>query len=274
MGEYERQKIVQVEKERRDLKSATIQEQAAEKKRFRKTALAARDSLTPQQRRDYSDRVIRNLLSLPCYQEADAILTYISFRSEVDTFPLLEQAFADGKAVFAPKVMGKEMAFYRIFSGDDLAAGYQGIPEPAGGQLFEMWINDWISQQKKCQQEPLLMTREAMTPEDKMPAALICLPGAAFDRSCHRIGYGGGFYDRYLSRVLQEDKDSTGAGTFLQTQTDAAAHSQADTAMPCPQMKYMTAALSFNCQIFQEIPWAAHDIRPEKIITETEIISQ
>lgn len=215
-----------------------------EKKRFRTEALAARDGLTPEQRKRYSDRIIRNLIGLPCYQEADAILTYISFRSEVDTFPLMEQAFADGKAVFAPKVLGKEMAFYRIFSRDDLAAGYQGILEPVGGMLFETWRNDWISQRKKCQQESLLMSREAVMPEDKTPSVLICLPGAAFDRSCHRIGYGGGFYDRYLG----------------------------DTA--CPQMKYVTAALSFNCQIFEEIPWETHDIRPEQIITQTEIISR
>lgn len=216
----------------------------SEKKRFRTEALAARDGLTPQQHRHYSGRIIENLLNLPCYQEADAILTYISFRSEVDTFPLLEQAFADGKAVFAPKVLGKEMAFYRIFSRDDLMAGYQGILEPVGGMLFETWRNDWISQRKKCQQEPLLMTREAVTPEDEAPSVLICMPGAAFDRSCHRIGYGGGFYDRYLG----------------------------DTA--CPQMKYVTVALSFNCQIFEEIPWETHDIRPEQIITQTEIISR
>ncbi|MCX4338151.1 MAG: 5-formyltetrahydrofolate cyclo-ligase [Lachnospiraceae bacterium] len=192
-----------------------------EKKRFRTEALAARDSLTPEQRKRYSDRIIRNLIGLPCYQEADAILTYISFRSEVDTFPLLERAFADGKAVFAPKVSGKEMAFYRIFSKNDLAVGYQGIPEPIGGQLFEPRRNDQISQR-----------------------ILVCLPGAAFDRSCHRIGYGGGFYDRYLG----------------------------DTA--CSQMRYVTAALSFNCQIFEEIPWETHDIRPEQIITQTEIISR
>lgn len=216
----------------------------SEKKRFRTEALAARDGLTQQQHRHYSGRIIKNLLNLPCYQDADAILTYISFRSEVDTFPLLEQAFADGKAVFAPKVLGKEMAFYRIFSRDDLMAGYQGILEPVGGMLFETWRNDWISQRKKCQQEPLLMTREAVTPEDEAPSVLICMPGAAFDRSCHRIGYGGGFYDRYLG----------------------------DTA--CPQMKYVTAALSFNCQIFEEIPWETHDIRPEQIITQTEIISR
>lgn len=239
---------LETEKPQVSVKSAAASEQTAAKKRFRAAALSARDSLTPEQRKRYSDKIIKNLISLPCYQEADTILTYISFRSEVDTFPLLEQAFADKKAVFAPKVFGKEMAFYRIFSREDLAAGYQGILEPVGGMLFETWKNDQTSQH-----------------------VLICLPGAAFDRSCHRIGYGGGFYDRYLSRLLQ-DRDSIGAGTFLQTETDAAAHSRKGTDTVCPQMKYFTAGLSFSCQIFEEIPWETHDIRPERIITQTEII--
>lgn len=259
----------EAEKERSAGKFVEAKEKTAQKKQFRTEALAARDSLTPEQHRHYSGKIIKNLLSLSCYQDADAILTYIRFRSEVDTFPLLEQAIADKKAVFAPKVLGKEMAFYRIFSRDDLAAGYQGILEPAGGQLFETWENDRMSQYRKCQQMQLWKTGEKQAHGDKIPSALICMPGAAFDRSCHRIGYGGGFYDRYVSRLLQ---DRDGVGTFLQAQTDAAAHSQADTVMPCPQMKYVTAGLSFNCQMFEEIPWEAHDICPERIITETEII--
>lgn len=216
MDERVKREAVQSEKEQRCAMAATAKERAAEKKRFRVAALAARDSLTPEQRKSYSDRIIKNLTSLSCYQNADAILTYISFRSEVDTFLLLERALADGKAVFAPKVIGKEMDFYRIFSADDLSAGYQGILEPAGGQLFAEWNADYTSQY-----------------------GLICLPGAAFDRACHRIGYGGGFYDRYLHDL---------------------------------QMRFVTAALAYDCQIFEEIPWETHDICPERIITETEII--
>lgn len=246
-------------------------ERTAAKKRFRAAALVKRDSLTPQQRNRYSDRIIKKLRSLPCYREADAILTYISFRSEVNTFPLLEQAFADGKAVFAPKVLGKEMAFYRIFSKADLTAGYQGILEPAGGQRFETWMDDQVSQQKSPWQGKLLRTGETKTCKAVVPSVLICLPGAAFDRSCHRIGYGGGFYDRYLDRLLQ-DKDNIGAGTFLQTKTDAALPAQEGTDIACPQMKYFTAGLSFNCQIFEEIPWEAHDICPMCVVTERNIL--
>lgn len=226
-----------------------------EKKRLRATALAKRDSLTAQQRQRYSGTIIKKLAELPCYREADAILTYISFRSEVDTFPLLEQAFADGKAVFAPKVTGKEMAFYRIFSRDDLSAGYQGILEPAGGLSFEGWVDDQISQYHGSQQESMTETKET-------EKCLICMPGAAFDRARHRIGYGGGFFDRYLSRLLQESENMDGA-VHPQAGGDEASRLR---------MKVTTAALAYDCQIFEEIPWEAHDVCPMYVVTEQEIL--
>lgn len=201
------------------------------KKEIRLEALKRRDSLTAEQRKAYSRRIIDRLTGLPCYQEADAILTYISFRSEVDTFPLLERAFADGKAVFAPRVAGRGMDFYRIFSAEDLAAGYRGIPEPKDSL-------------------PLLRAKgEGREPDS--PQILICMPGAAFDRARHRIGYGGGFYDRYLCRLFREGKNAETAA--------------------CPQAAFTTAALAFDCQIFGKIPWEAHDICPEQIVTETEL---
>lgn len=189
------------------------------KKRFRREALAKRDSLTAEQRGNYSGRIIKKLIDLPCYVNADAILTYVSFRSEVDTFPLIERAFTDGKAVFAPKVLGKEMDFFRIYSLADLTAGYRGILEPSGRYSYNEWGGDQLGQ-----------------------CILICMPGAAFDRARHRIGYGGGFYDRYLSGHLRR--------------------------------KVATVALAYDCQVFEEIPWEAHDIRPEWIITEKERISE
>lgn len=248
------------------MRLAGAEEQAAEKKRLRAAALEKRDSLTAQQRRRNSDSIIKKLTGLPCYRDADAVLTYISFRSEVDTMPLTEQAFADGKAVFAPKVTGKEMEFYRIFSLDDLSAGYRGIMEPAGGLSFGEWMNDQIGQCFGSQQESLAEAKEAgkRMRKEKPDAEgtgdsttafthiLICMPGAAFDKERHRIGYGGGFYDRYVSRLLQKSEHM-----------DAAGHSQ---------VKVTTAALAYDCQIFEEIPWEAHDIRPARIITETDMI--
>lgn len=224
----------------------------AEKKRIRLAALAKRDSLTAKQRQDYSDRIVKNLTNLPCYENADAILAYISFRSEVDTTPLTEKAFVDGKAVFAPKVTGKEMDFFRIYSLEDLTEGYQGILEPAGGQLFDEWVDDQMGQPKESRLERSLKGSMAEKGGVGVPSILVCLPGAAFDRARHRIGYGGGFYDRFLSRFSEKESG-----------TDAVVH---------PRMRFTTAALAFGCQIFETIPWEAHDIRPMCVVTETEIL--
>lgn len=246
MGEHVERETAEMEREQSSVKPAIVEKQAAEKKRVRQAALAKRDALTKMQRQEYSDKIVKNVISLPCYRDADAVLTYISFRSEVDTFPLLAQAFADGKAVFAPKVLGKEIAFYRIFSVNDLASGYMGILEPVGGLSFETWNDDQMSQHYGSRQE-----------------ILICMPGAAFDRTCHRIGYGGGFYDRYLSRILRQT-ENTDASAYTQTGADMEEH---------PQLKFSTAALAYDCQIYEEIPWETHDICPMCVVTEQEIWS-
>lgn len=238
-----------------EYRNAAMAEKCPERKRkIRMEALKRRDHLTAGQRRDYSGRIVKKLIGLPCYQEADAVLTYISFRSEVDTFPLLERAFADGKAVFAPKVTGRDMEFYKISEVEELTAGYQGIREPKGGTVFL----DWLSQNsEKPNVEDAVWTGE----NDKEPATariLICMPGAAFDRARHRIGYGGGFYDRYLCRLLRVLRENENK--------DAEAASQ-----PRAGAVFTTVAFAYNCQIFEEIPWETHDICPERIVTETEI---
>ena len=231
---------------------AAAEERTAAKRRIRQAALERRDSLTDKQRRNYSDRIIERLVSLPGYREAEAILTYVSFRSEVNTFPLLDRVFSDGKAVFVPKVSGKEMDFYRIFSEADLTEGYHGILEPSGGQLFDGWMNDQISQRVGGRQEQPLKNREEQEGEPAVLSVMICMPGAAFDRACHRIGYGGGFYDRYLS-----GRSAAAEGAEGKTHLCAA---------------YLTAALAYDCQVFEEIPWEMHDICPMCVVTEKEII--
>ena len=186
------------------------------KAEVRTRALALRDGIPAEERMSRSEKIVKNLTDHPCYREAQALLTYVSFRSEVDTISLIEQAFSDGKAVFAPRVAGREMDFFRIKGLGDLAEGYHGILEPQS-HITEVY-------------EPFA------------GKAIMCMPGAAFDRAHHRIGYGGGYYDRYLSGLSGPAKD-----------------------MIC------TAALAYDCQILQEIPWDSHDICPGWIVTETEI---
>jgi 5-formyltetrahydrofolate cyclo-ligase len=105
------------------------------------------------------------------YKNAKTIYGYLPYNQEVRTVAMLEQALRDGKRVAVPKCYGDEMKF--IFM-DDLSLvekGYAGIPEPiADGPIAD----------------------------DE--TALVLMPGLAFDPQGHRIGYGGGFYDKFLSR--------------------------------------------------------------------------
>ena len=229
---------------------AAAEERAAAKRRIRQAALERRDSLTDKQRRNYSDRIIERLVSLPGYREAEAILTYVSFRSEVNTFPLLDRVFSDGKAVFVPKVSGKEMDFYRIFSEADLTEGYRGILEPSDGQLLDGWMDDQISQRVGGRQEKPLKNREEQEGEPAVLSVMICMPGAAFDRACHRIGYGGGFYDRWLARWNGFQCGSAEPAVILEK-----------------------IALAYQMQIVDRIPAEFFDQKADCIITEESVMN-
>ena len=117
---------------------------------------------------------------------------------------LIEEAWKAGKEVAVPKVDGKDMIFYKLTDFSQLEPGYFGIPEPARGEIVE-----W---------------------ED----ALMIMPGVAFDKNNHRVGYGGGFYDRYLEKH--------------------------------PDLKRIAAAFEF--QILSEVPTEPTDISPEIVVTE------
>ena len=109
-------------------------------------------------------------LNSEAYRNAKTIYGYLPYNQEVRTWDALRKALEDGKRVAVPKVYGDEMKFIYITDLSQTDIGYCGIPEP---------ITD----------EPVA--------EDK--TALVLMPGLAFDREGHRIGYGGGFYDRFLS---------------------------------------------------------------------------
>ena len=105
------------------------------------------------------------------YQNARAIYGYLPYNQEVRTTPMLEQALKDGKRVAVPKCYGDEMKFIYMDDLTKVEPGYANIPEP---------IEDG--------------------PIADDPTALVLMPGLAFDPQGHRIGYGGGFYDRFLSQ--------------------------------------------------------------------------
>ena len=152
-----------------------------------------------------SHAIFLALQSLPKFQQAEGIYLYIDCKNEVQTGEIMDEALRLGKRVAAPRVEGQEMVFYEIFSRDDLAPGYFGILEPKDG-----------------------------LPEAIAEEGLLLMPGVAFDKDCHRIGYGGGFYDRYLQK-----------------------HSG-----------FYKVAVAFEFQMFAEVPTEPTDIVPDLLITE------
>lgn len=206
---------------------------------IRRKILRIRDGMAARDR-IYYDAVIRErVLSHRSYCDAQAILAYASYRSEVDTRMLIEQALADGKHVFLPKVSGNDMEFWQIMALEDLQSGYRGIPEPAESVSFPEWMTGRNENRDR-------------NAGDVIDTVMMWMPGAVFDRERHRIGYGKGYYDRYLSKV------SDGKGDFYTGSVE---------------FRLSTAALAYDCQIMQRIPFEEHDIRPDMVITEAGINS-
>ena len=142
-----------------------------DKTALRKTIRDQKRAMTPEQIEEKSRLLAQKFFASEAYQKASAIYGYLPYNQEVRTVAMLEQALRDGKRVAVPKCYGEEMRFLWMHDLSLVEKGYAGIPEP---------IAD----------EPVA--------DDK--TALVLMPGLAFDPQGHRIGYGGGFYDRFLEQ--------------------------------------------------------------------------
>lgn len=145
-----------------------------DKRELRKQILAVRNAMSPEERKKGDILVTEKLLGHQWYYKAQKILLFISYGSEIDTSLILEDALNSGRQVFVPKVEGDRMQFYRITSREELQQGYRGILEPTGN------------------------TEQYAANPDEGEQTLMIMPGAVFDHRRGRLGYGGGFYDRYL----------------------------------------------------------------------------
>ena len=137
---------------------------------IRKRIKAVRNAMDRDDRAQRSELICRRLSALPEYVNAINICAYISKGNEVDTRLIVEKAWSDGKHVYVPKVYGQDMEFIEITDYGELTSGNFGILEPVSDDFEEI--------------------------ED----GLMFMPGIAFDHSRNRIGFGGGYYDRYLAR--------------------------------------------------------------------------
>ncbi len=156
----------------------------ASQREIRKEALEHRRNIDPEKRRSMDLDIYNECISMPAYKNAEYVLCYVNYNDEVDTHRLIRRAIQENKKVYVPKVLDPsagEMDFYSIDSLAETEKGYHGIPEPEMNvrNSFEPVYSaiDWSLRKK----------------------ILIIVPGVAFDRKLNRIGYGRGFYDRYLS---------------------------------------------------------------------------
>ena len=142
-----------------------------DKKELRAVIRAQKRAMTNAQIDACSEKLAALFCAHPLYQQAKSIYGYLPYNQEVRTVPMLRQAQLDGKRVAVPKVYGEtDMRFLWLDDPARIAPGAYGIPEP---------VDDG--------------------PEADDPAALVLMPGLAFDPQGHRLGYGGGFYDRFLA---------------------------------------------------------------------------
>ncbi len=160
------------------------------RRRELKTARAA----LPAEERQSADRgIAAQVAVLPAYGETDLLLPYLSFGTEVDTRQIIEQAWSDGKRVALPRCVPgtRQMTWHLVTSFDGLEKSPIGVEEPADDPATQV--------------DPASAS-----------AGLVLVPGLEFDELGYRLGYGGGFYDVFLSTF-----EGTAAGLcrdqFLQT---------------------------------------------------------
>ena len=127
-------------------------------------------AMTEEEIRSRSARLGELFVQSQSYRNAKTIYGYLPYNQEVRTIPILEQALRDGKKVAVPKVYGDTMKFIYLEDLSQVGKGYAGIPEPIADE-----------------------------PVAEDPSALVLMPGLAFTKNGDRMGYGGGFYDRFLA---------------------------------------------------------------------------
>ena len=141
------------------------------KQELRRAIRERNRAMTEEEIVERSNALAGKFYNSPAYQAASTIYGYLPYNQEVRTAPMLQRALDDGKRVAVPKVYGEEMRFIYLEDLTQVSKGYAGIPEPIA---------------------------DAPVAEDKQ--ALVLMPGLAFDPQGHRIGYGGGFYDKFLAK--------------------------------------------------------------------------
>ncbi|WP_139491905.1 5-formyltetrahydrofolate cyclo-ligase [Brevibacillus dissolubilis] len=183
------------------------------KKECRKQVLQARALLTPQEHAERSEKAARQLLMLPELAEAKHIMLFYPFRDEIDTRSLLEKWRAQGRQVWLPLTIPSEhLIIPYVYDGEHtLRTGAYGISEP----------------------DP-----ERAAPADLSLLDAVIVPGVAFDQTGGRLGYGGGYYDRFFEKI---------------------------------ENRVHRIGYGFSVQITENVPAEPHDRRMHLIVTDQDV---
>lgn len=140
------------------------------KKELRTNYKKLRNEIPEEIRVELSAEICGHILGSRLYQQAEILFAYYPLGNEVSLLPLIEDALSSGKQIAFPKVEGEDMEFYQVRELTELEEGYYHVMEP--------------------------VTETAVEGEN----VLVLTPGVVFDMDGNRIGYGKGFYDRYLGK--------------------------------------------------------------------------
>lgn len=191
-----------------------------EKKKLRKEILARRNALLDKERHEKSLQIANKVIGLEQFKNANKILLYAHMRSEVETTEIYRESQRQGKDIFYPRVIGEKMEFYLVDEAAEFETSSFGVSEPKAEVSKQFVPNQ----------------------SDKI---LVLMPGIVFDEAGNRIGYGGGYYDKYLHWL--EDK--------LQLE------------------KVCKAAVAFECQLVDSgmIENELHDVKVDCVVTEAKV---
>jgi 5-formyltetrahydrofolate cyclo-ligase len=179
------------------------------KRAARAEALARRDALSPVERASMGERIVERFLALPEMARVHAVMAFWSFGSEVPMDPLIASLAEAGVTVALPRIVDGDIEPRTWRPGEPVTETHFGAREPEGGDVV-----------------------------DPADLDVVATPGVAFDRAGGRVGYGGGFYDRFLLRTTA-----------------------------------VRAAVAFGVQVVEgRLPGASFDLRVHLIVTESETI--
>ena len=174
-----------------------------DKRTLRAAIRQQKRAMTPEDIAEKSAALCAMVLASPEFQAAKTIYGYLPYNQEVRTVAMLQRALDEGKRVAVPKCYGDEMKFIYLDDLSQVEKGYCGIPEPIADE-----------------------------PVAHDETALVLMPGLAFDPQGHRMGYGGGFYDKFLEK----------------------------------EPNHPTLALCYDFQMFDHLETEAHDIPVDTVI--------